>query len=251
MMQLTVMSDIFNYFSSISTPAFMGDISYSPYDENDIKNFIEDYKNNFKNFDLLNKVRYLSREYIVPFNVGTDISIISNDFKNLSTAYITGHLDDLHRLYYALNLKYNPIFNLDVKSTITKKGKDVDESGTTSTNKTGDLYNESGTDTNIFGEQIQNNKNVTNDSLELVDTDSTVLNSHTDTTNYGKKTTTNLTDTTTHGRVNSIDLTDTEIRQGNQGVTMSQQMLEAEYRIRQKNFFDDLFYKIINEFTIY
>ena len=146
-----------------------------------------------------------------------------------------------------------------------------------------DLYGQDQT-TNVFGEDQTNNvygakssgdthsevpfdsgveKEISADShTENTYTDSVTNLTHTDTITKAQKTDTHTdaqhtdthsalqytdSDSTLYGRQNNVDYTETETRQGNIGVTMSQQMLDAEIELRKKSFWDNVFKAICKE----
>ena len=170
----------------------------------------------------------------------------------------------------------------------THSGTDTySDSGTDSISKTDSGNSNVVTKVNGFdgGEVNDNTVNTTNSSKETDSTTYGKTNTNTknlkDDTTYGKtntntkdlsnstqygKTSTNtkdLTDTTTYGKTNTNtkDLTDTEteqtttenIRGGNIGVTMTQQMLESDLSYWNKassRFYDNVIKDILNEITL-
>lgn len=168
------------------------------------------------------------------------------------------------RLWTAIKVEYNPLENYSMKETRKLKGKDtrkdeIERTGTididTTTNddvesKVGAITSEgngSGTSGVIplnGSEPVTITNNTANSSTsntEQTNTSNTVTvqNSLTDTT-----------DNETHdGSLERNEDIETN-RSGNIGVTTSQQMLESEYELRKRNYFDYVFTCVDEVLTI-
>lgn len=117
---------------------------------------------------------------------------------------------NFERWWKAYNFEYNALYNLDVEATYTDDNK-THNSGSSNTDNTGSVTNKkSGYNSSVF-------ENATQDVNDLHNT------------SYG------ISDI-------KVDNVRTEKRFGNQGVTMSQEMLNAEYSVWQENV-----YKMIAE----
>lgn len=169
--------------------------------------------------------------------------------------YMIGHWSskwyhNFERWVEADTFDYNPLYNLDVESTTTEEGYNastnssslvhgttVTHSGNTTSSTTSD---ETTTDSKaaMDASAFQNTqKEVTNGSGSLLGTTS------------GSDVTTG-TDTTSGSDSGNHFITTIEKRAGNQGVTMSQDMLLAEYNVRKWNLYDHISDIFVNEFCI-
>lgn len=231
-----------------------------PVIEGNTSNFIDDYIANFEQYDRLIAFQFGERV----FTCDTE-DLIPGLWNDITDAIVLKHITEFARLYYALSLQYNPIWNVD--------GTEVFEYGKTkNTNVFGEQNNQ-----NVYGqiktttENGERNTESTTGSRTNTSTDSTTaypsaqrheashnentMGAGTDTTKSNASTDINTTDSRTdtskfgtHTDTQEADKhTDTHIRSGNIGVTMTQQLLDAEWKFRQKSFFDDLFRMILLE----
>lgn len=149
-------------------------------------------------------------------------------FTDFSTAYIYAHSYELNKQWEVLQMEYNPIWNVDGTESETTKGKTNVKTGTETLNIT--VGNSDETTTNY---------NVPNDTTFEKETskNNVHIDSHTD--NH----------TTTYDTEDAIDITVTKTRGGNIGVTMTQQLINAELEVREKAFYERLFQKILFSVT--
>lgn len=188
-------------------------------------NFIEDYEASLS-YD--NYAVYKRGSQVIDLDL-EDESDLASEWYDIIEAITNIHLDSWARLYYALNLSYNPIWNVD-GSTVTVKdaventieyGEQEITAGTRSDSTTyhtmatdSSAEKETGKDEREIGQQIN------------------TAGEHTDTHNLGEQ-------------------TETVTRTGNQGVTMTQQMLESEWNFRRKAFFESVLNTMLDEIGFY
>ena len=254
---------------------FHTNLTYPTFPDND-SNFIEDYQSNAASF---NKYALLKRgDQVVKFDEG-DYEDGWDFLSEVSEAITDVHLDSWARLYYALSLSYNPLYNVD--GTTTRE--------TTQRQRT-DLFGaQSGT--SVFGATSNTDNWGAVSKTDQYGNKSATLGAHTDTqtnssvsfdsgteketgqteNSYGSQTNTEASYTDTHSELAKMDthtgaarndshsensytdthtdsaFTETETRQGNIGVTMSQQLLEAEWKFRQKSFFETIINQMLDE----
>ena len=254
---------------------FHTNLTYPTFPDND-SNFIEDYQSNAASF---NKYALLKRgDQVVKFDEG-DYEDGWDFLSEVSEAITDVHLDSWARLYYALSLSYNPLYNVD--GTTTRE--------TTQRQRT-DLFGaQSGT--SVFGATSNTDNWGAVSKTDQYGNKSATLGAHTDTqtnssvsfdsgteketgqtqNSYGSQTNTEASYTDSHSELAKMDthtgaarndshsensytdthtdsaFTETETRQGNIGVTMSQQLLEAEWKFRQKSFFETIINQMLDE----
>lgn len=184
------------------------------------------------------------------------------------------------KIYKALTIDYSPIENYDsTEESTDSRSHTSDHRGTDGTTHTGtDTTSQSGEDSTTDGGTIGTTNTIkdgtektingiagfntqddfSKDSSSTKTVNQTVQNDEkrnlTGSTKYGK-TETNTLDTTDNTTYNStIKESDSEShslhRHGNIGVTTSQQMIESEIVLRQKNFFDIVFSDIDRLLTL-
>jgi hypothetical protein len=107
------------------------------------------------------------------------------------------------------------------------------------------------------GKNVSSEDTFTNTDTRDSRTDTHTEGTHTDThTNaMHSDTHTALTytdsDSTLYGKQNNVDYTETETRSGNIGVTMTQQMLNEEMKLRMMSFWDNVYKTICKELLIW
>ena len=207
---------LFNIVSPENYPEF----------EDSTANFIEDYLADYENFDFYTVRMYGER--ISRFLSFEDTEIL-DEFDKIINGILSVHLSEWARLYYALDLKYNPIYNVD------------------------------GVTTTVYGETERNDdyaKRTRTDKFPLHETTDTSFSVAYDSTTEkeeGKVTSSdpahdNVYEDAAHkDTFTEEEHTDTVTRKGNQGVTMTQQMLEAEFEVRKKSFFRTMIKTFIDE----
>ncbi len=266
--------------------------------EGNTSNFINDYISNHEELDRMFYTRYASMKPIIPEDDDTTAALYFATWVSDLRSILYFYLEAWARLYYALSLPYNPLYNVDGTTTRRTQGKTEGLSGTdTTTMQRGarsetdqfgqkqltDLYGQDQT-TNLYGEDQTNNvygakssgdthsevpfdsgveKEISHDvHSEDTYTDSVTNLTHTDTVTRAQKTDTHTdaqhtdthsalsytdSDATLYGKQNNVDYTETETRQGNIGVTMTQQMLNEEIKLRNMSFWDNVFKAICKE----
>ena len=223
-------------------------------------NFIQDYLDNHSYYDKLVSFQFGERV----FEYDTD-ALFPGEWDDVCDAIVVMHLPEWARLYYALSLKYNPIWNVDgtevqtYGETIRNDSMGIDKTtnviGSTettfdisqhkTTSQNGSRTNQNTTYDTAYPntnrhESSHNEQNIgsgtdifTADAYQ----DKTTSGGHTDTTTRDARTDSSTT----------LEHTDTLVRSGNIGVTMTQQLLDAEWKFRQKSFFDTIFKTILLE----
>ena len=257
-------------------------LSYYPNIKDNTTNFVQYYLDHFKKIDRAFYLRYATCEPILIDEKSTYPSIYNEWIENCN-AFILYYMDSWARLFYGLNIDYNPIHNYDGIMTTTTKGKTEDTSGSDVTtidygvdkttleygqDKTTLEYGQDKTTDNIGSQHSENNLGQTktttsnsdvpydmtdykNTSKSETNTDAVINSINTDavtnTTTKDAKTDTNR---IVYGKQNNVDYTVTEEKGGNLGVTSTQSMLLQEYELRLKSFFDNLFTTISRELLI-
>ena len=254
---------------------FHTNLTYPTFPDN-TSNFIEDYQANAASF---NKYALLKRgDQVVKFD-DEDYEDGWDFLSEVSEAVTDVHLDSWARLYYALSLSYNPLYNVD--GTTTRE--------TTQRQRT-DLFGAQG-GTSTYGATSQTDNWGAISKTDQYGNKSATLGAHTDTqtnssvafdsgreketgqtqNSIGSQTNTEASYTDSHSELAKSDthtgaarndshsenaytdthtdsaFTETETRQGNIGVTMSQQLLEAEWKFRQKSFFETIINQLLDE----
>ena len=235
---------------------FSNGVTYPTIEGNE-SNFLEDYLEDYEKLDHLFYRKYSSMIYL---NVDNDIPL--NEWKEDVNSILYYYLDGWARLYYALSLAYNPIYNVDGKTETTVEGKTEGLSGSDSIehdikqHRTVNAYGEDKTTyQKAVYEETNTHYDVANDSTEEKETakDVTSIPLHSDEDTRASRSDTVTTDpykdvdTTKYGKINEVDYTTTETRQGNIGVTMTQQMLEREWEFRKHAFWENVFRAIVKE----
>ena len=247
--------------------------------EGNTSNFLTDYASMSPELDRMFYIKYASMKPIIPEDDET-IAQYFDEWADCIRSVLSYYLDAWARLYYALSLQYNPIYNVDGETTRRTNGKTEGLSGTDTltmakgaqsiSNQYGQkqTITDYGQDQNtmVRGAKSENDthsevpfdsgieKEISADShSEETYTDTDTRSSRTDTSTDTTHTDTETrqtytdTDTTQYGRQNNVDYTETEIRKGNIGVTMTQQMLAEEFKIRKMAFWDNVFKAICKE----
>lgn len=269
---------------TLNEPLLMDDDLADDYPEieGNLSNFVDDYVEIHESIDRLASFNYGER--VFEFEDVEDFPGVWNDVTN---AIVYEHFQEWARLYYALSLQYNPIWNVDGTVTneygATLQTNTIGERNTT--NVFGEVETEMTTGDHVVTAETEDHViksdnaartntstdyDVTYDSASRKETgynsstlggalDTTTAEGYTDTTTAEGYTDTNTvkthTDTVKNASVvdtigNAIH-TDTITRSGNIGVTMTQQMLDAEWQFRQKSFFKMIMETIFEEVGLY
>lgn len=148
-----------------------------------------------------------------------------------------------NEVYYK---SYEPLFNVDVKTVTEEHGKNHDESENASSgNRSG---NGSGNSTGNNGSTDTKSK-AAFDSNTFQNVEQDVLNGSTsmsssETHSESEAHSESMSADSTH------DITTTEVKQGNQGITMSQELLLAEYNAWKWNLYNQIADIFISEFCV-
>ena len=154
---------------------------------------------------------------------------LQSDWYALIDAITTMHLDSWARLYYALSLSYNPIWNVDGR-VITERDEHENEMDyaqqiiTNGTRSDSTTYNSVSYDSAL-------EKETGKDEFSQGQQQNTI-GAHKDTNTIGAE-------------------KETQTRSGNIGVTMTQQMLNAEWEFRKKSFFESIINTVLDEVGFY
>lgn len=204
-------------------------------------NFITAYNTHKEKYD-----RYFLKHY---GNMSVDLESsdpedIEQEFKDECLGILYVYLDNWARLFYALSLDYNPLYNVDGTET-TIYGQHVE------TFAEGQRQHIEGAKSRTSGERTDNSTNYTVafDSTTEKEDGKTV-----DLTGSQTNTEATYTNTDTHGQDTSTSQThtDTVTRQGNIGVTKSTDLLRDEVKLRQEfAFFDNVFKVFVENLGCY
>ena len=257
------------------------DVTY-PTIEGNTSNFLTDYNSAYKKFDRYFINNFGSRTYYSIFDPETDAETLAawkDDVKSVLSVY----LDSWARLYYALSLQYNPLYNVDGTTETTYSQKiltdnmgarsETDQIGAKDRSDIMGARSETDTigakeTTNGARSDTSTDYSVSFDSATEKETGKSVdgigqqiinegsqSNGHTATTYTDRHTEEQHTDT--HSALAYIDThtegqhTETVTRYGNIGVTKSSELLESEFEIRKRNFFHEIFVIISHELGLY
>lgn len=210
-----------------------------PVIENNTSNFVQDYLENYKYYDMFFSLKFGS----------ADLLYEPDTWMEMCNSVIANSIISLARVYYALSIAYDPTHNYDGKSVVTTSGTISKDSGNDTTTythgekKSIDNYGETNTETinsTVPYDMADVYKNtdkatVNGKPFENITTEQSYID--TDGTEYGKET--------------SADYTVTEIKGGNLGITMTTQMLDSEWNFRKKDFFDMIYEKIYTNLLIW
>lgn len=250
--------------------------------EGNTSNFLTDYNAAYQKFDRFFINNFGIRTYYSVFDPDTDAETLANwndDIKAILSVY----LDSWARLYYALSLQYNPLYNVDGTTETTYSQKtltdnmgarsETDQIGAKDRSDIMGARSETDTigakeTTNGARSDTSTNYSVSFDVATEKETGKSVdgigqqiinegsqSNGHTATTYTDRHTEEQHTDT--HSALGYIDThtegqhTETVTRFGNIGVTKSSELLESEFEIRKRNFFHEIFVIISHELGLY
>ena len=242
--------DLYKEAVTENKPLIMTDAleeSVPEYMEENNPNFITDYLTMHEYFDRYFVNQHGHKIFEDEWNEDPTVSESLATWLSDCDAIVAMNLDTWSRLYYALSLKYNPIWNVDGTTVKTFSEHETTDSigerertdnfaqdqttdgQRTDTSKNYSVSYDSATEKedskieDVTGQQIS-----TRSAREDVHTDAAAEDVHT-----------------------SGEHTETEVRSGNIGVTMTQQMLNSEWELRKKNFFNTIFKTIIRETGVY
>lgn len=240
---------------------FHTNLTYPTIEDNE-SNFITDYQANAASY---NGYAILKRGNQVIKVDEEDYDPAWNYLKEISGYITDAHLTEWARLYFALSLSYNPLYNVDgttTRATTQKQRTDAygAQSGSSTFGAT-DVTDVYGAKSATLGAHTdtQTNSSVSFDSQTEKETGQTQ-------NAYGAQTNTELERTDHHTSLSRSDshseaahsdthtdaaFSETETRKGNIGVTMSQQLLEAEWEFRRKSFFATIINQMLDECGFY
>ena len=260
---------------------FDSDLTYPSPDPETNENFINDYQDNASNYNLYamlkrgNQVLDIDEEMFEMLEVDN----AADYTMALSKAVTNTYLSSWARLYYALSLAYNPLYNVDGTTTKTiserertdaygaqsggqtigaisasdihgaksksdvwgAKSSTLGEHTDTQTNYSvsfdAQAEKETGKTSNLMGAQTNTENTYTDGHTEQSYTDSHTEQARTDSHQEAAHT----------DKHTDAEYTETEERKGNIGVTMSQQLLNAEWELRKKDFFATIINQMLDE----
>ena len=260
---------------------FDSDLTYPSPDPETNENFIDDYQDNASNYNLYamlkrgNQVLDIDEEMFEMLEVDN----AADYTMALSKAVTDTYLNSWARLYYALSLAYNPLYNVDGTTTKTiserertdaygaqsggqtigaisasdvhgaksksdvwgAKSSTLGEHTDTQTNYSvsfdATTEKETGKTSNLMGAQTNTENTYTDGHTEQSYTDSHTEQARTDSHQEAAHT----------DKHTDAEYTETEERKGNIGVTMSQQLLNAEWELRKKDFFATIINQMLDE----
>ena len=260
---------------------FDSDLTYPSPDPETNENFIDDYQDNASNYNLYamlkrgNQVLDIDEEMFEMLEVDN----AADYTMALSKAVTDTYLSSWARLYYALSLAYNPLYNVDGTTTKTISERErTDSYGAQSGGQTigaisaSDIHGaksksdvwgaksstlgehtdtqtnysvsfdagtekETGKTSNLMGAQTNTEATYTDGHTEQSYTDSHTEQARTDSHQEAAHT----------DKHTDAEYTETEERKGNIGVTMSQQLLNAEWELRKKDFFATIINQMLDE----
>ena len=242
---------------------FDSDLTYPSPDPETSENFIDDYQDNASNYNLYamlkrgNQVLDIDEEMFEML----DVDNAADYTMALSKAVTDTYLSSWARLYYALSLAYNPLYNVDGTTTKTISQRERTDAygaqsggATIGAISTSDTY---GARSETFGQHTdtQTTYSVSFDAATAKETGQTSnqMGSQTNTANTYTDVHTENARSDTHQEAAHTDkhtdaeFTETEERKGNIGVTMSQQLLNAEWELRKKDFFATIINQMLDE----
>lgn len=190
-------------------------------------NFLTDYVTLADSLDLYS-VRMYGQRCFEGILSETEIDL-NPEWDDTTKACIIAHLDSWARLYYALSLKYNPLWNVEGKTTFIygkreRKEDFAQRKDTTHHDNTEDNSTEYATAYNSGTESETGKVKTTSEEYE----DEFTAGAHLD-------------------KFTDEEHTDEETREGNIGVTSSMNLLEQEWEVRKKAFFRTMIKTIIDE----
>ena len=261
---------------------FPSDVTY-PTIEGNTSNFITDYVTNHAALDRYFVMNFGERTYNSLFANPDTLSGLFTEWKTDISSVLSVYIESWARLYYALNLDYNPLYNVDGTTETTYSQKQLtdtmgarSESDVIASRDRSDIMGARSETESIGQKEITNGTrsdtstdySVSYDSATEKETGKSVdaigqqivtegaqSNGHTSATYTDRHTEEAHTDT--HSALGYTDThttgqhTETVRRFGNIGVTKSSELLESEFEIRKRNFFHEIFVILSNEMGVY
>lgn len=262
-------------FDSFLTP-FYPDI------EGNESNFLTDYATSHAVFDKAFTHKFGER--VIDLEADT-LSDAVTEFRGITSGVTMLNLSNWARLYYALSLDYNPLYNVDGLTTYTHgatsetytfgKDKTTSQYGATqdtvqygatedtteygATSKTEGAHLVTDTDYVMSYDSAtekesgkQTHDNAAKTTTELLHTDTQSSIQHSDISSSLQHTDSTERDARSDGK-STTQYVDTELRQGNIGVTKSTELLRDAYDLytQTKGFWDTIFKILANEGGLY
>lgn len=179
-------------------------------------------------------------------------------------------LHNFERWNNVYNAEYEALFNLDVTSTIEEHGVNADSGNKNSSNSKTDgrtITGNSSSNGNTSGSSNGTNSNTDTkskaayDAVSFQNTEQDVISgstnlstseNHSDSENHSTSESYSGSESysETSSSNGSHDITTTEIRRGNQGITMSQELVLAEINVWKWNIYDQIADVFVSEFCI-
>lgn len=278
---------------------FDSDLAYPSPDPETNENFIEDYQDNASNYNLYAMLKRGNQSLDIDEEMFEmlDVDNAADYTMALAKAVTDTHLSSWARLYYALSLAYNPLYNVDGTTTKTISQRErTDAYGAQSGGQTigavstsdihgaqsgstiygavseSDIHGaksatlgehtdtqtnysvsfdaatekETGKTSNLLGAQTNTEATYTDSHTEQQRTDQTSSQSYTDSHTEQARSDSHQEAAHTDKHTDA-EYTETEERKGNIGVTMSQQLLNAEWELRKKDFFATIINQMLDE----
>lgn len=207
-------------------------------------NFVDDYLLEHTLFDDYVKFQYGQRMYDCDEDTFT---AIYNEWIDECNSIVAIHLTSWAKLYHALSLTYNPIWNVDgtekeiysseLTTNVFGSDKNTMVYGQDKTTNVTDTRSNETTDYSMaYDSNTEHESGRTQTTLDG-GTDTATRDSHTDINTRDSRT-----DTSNVG-----EHTITKIRGGNIGITETTTLLNHEWEFRRKNFFQEVIETIIRE----
>ena len=230
-------------FKLTDKPLLFAESSLFPYPTipDDTHNFIDDYDDNFEAYDA-----YFVKEYgdrVVEYDAQSDSEFYARWEQDLFGTELI-YLDAWARLYYALNINYNPVYNVEENTKTTYGQHETDFLNAERTHTNG-----AQTDTVGGGTDTSTTANVATDSVEYKDSakQTDVIAERQNTEGQRIDTDSTFTDTTT-----SKQHIDTVERSGNIGVVSATELLNQEIAQKKRlSFFRNIFLILVEEVGAY
>lgn len=242
-------------------------VLYNDDGEIDTNNFMVYYNTSFndslgyehKNCDLIEDAWCSKHGEMVYYKEFENERDAVDSFVNDCQSSVFLHLNELARMWQVINADYCPLFNKDVTDVRTVKGtledvEDIEYFSDDTVGKTEDREQSSdkgsrnGNALTNYTETTQNSV-VPENNTNFYDADMSTTTK--DVESVDIKSVNNVDYSITHNAENThtkeTDYTETTVSRGNQGVTMSQQMIDAEVKLRMTSAFWDYVYKIVIE----
>lgn len=260
---------------------FHTELNYPSPDPETNENFIEDYQDNAANYNLYAMLKRGNQSLDIDEEMFEMLEVdnAADYTMALAGAITDAHLVSWARLYYALSLAYNPLYNVDgiTTKTISQRertdaygaqsggqtigaisasdihgaksksdvygaksstlGEHTDTQTTYSVSFDATTEKETAKTSNLMGAQTNTEATYTDGHTEQSYTDSHTEQARTDSHQEAAHT----------DKHTDAEYTETEERKGNIGVTMSQQLLNAEWELRKKDFFATIINEMLDE----